>query len=242
VLAAYTSGLAPALVALWLAVDAVQALRAPRSIAYGEAALVAGLGLAVNLVSAWLLMRGGQLGHDHHGHQHQHEHGHGHGHGQKKGHAHGHSHQHDHNFSAAYLHVLADALTSVLALAALAGGAWFGWGWLDPAVALLGAVVIGRWSISVLGHSARALVDATEDPQLSQRVRERIEADGDAKVADLHVWQVGPRAWCAALSVVADSPRPVDEYRGRLRGLGELRNLTVEVHRCGGAQAGFSDR
>ena len=232
VLAAYTSGLALAVVALWLAVDAVQALKSPRTIAYGEAAAVAAIGLAVNLVSAWLLARGAQgdaqtSAHgatDGHAHNHAHAHGHAHG--------HGHGHGHDHNFNAAYLHVLADALTSVLALVALAGGAWYGWAWLDPAVALVGALVIGQWAVGTLRGSARALVDATEDPALVQRLHELIETDGDVKLVDVHVWQVGTRAWCAALSVVADAPRPASEYRARLAELVQLRHVTVEVHRC----------
>ncbi len=273
VLTAYTSGLVLLGVALWLAWEGIDTLRHPRPVHYGEALVVAVLGLIVNLASVWLLARGanpatplpaaeplsahdhGQQAepavaeharHDHHAH-HAHEHpphrGHGHEHGQQKQqkqqkqqHHHGHhGHHHDHNFSAAYLHVLADAFTSVLAIAALAGGVWFGLGWLDPAVALLGAVVIGQWSFGVLRSSARALVDATEDPALAQRIRELIEADGDAKVADLHVWQVGAQAWCAALSVVADAPLPALVYRGRLALVQQLRHVTVEVHRCGSA-------
>jgi Co/Zn/Cd efflux system component len=128
---------------------------------------------------------------------------------------------------------MADAFTSVLAIAALAGGLWFGVNWLDPAVALLGAVVIAQWSLGVLRGSARALVDATEDPALLHRVREMIESDGDAKVADLHVWQVGAKAWSAAISVVADEPLAAALYRQRLQGIAALGHVTIEVHRCG---------
>jgi cation diffusion facilitator family transporter len=257
VLTAYTSGLVLLAVAAWLAWEGIDTLRHPRGVQYGEALTVAVLGLIVNLASVWLLSRGsapaakvasgthepghhdpgaeGQAhrghdhpgkdhrGHDHTGHAH---HGHGHGH-----HGHG-NHGHDHNFSAAYIHVMADAFTSVLAIAALAGGAWFGLAWLDPAVALLGAAVIGQWSFSVLGSTARALVDATEDPTLARRIRDLIEADGDAQVADLHVWQVGAKAWCAALSVVADAPLAAISYRQRLAAVEPLRHVTVEVHRC----------
>ena len=235
VLTAYTSGLLLLAVAVWLCWEGVSALRAPRDVAYQDALVVAVLGLVVNLLSVWLLARGArpakqpQHGHDEHDHPH-------HGHGQGHGHDHHHGGAtHDHNFSAAYLHVLADAFTSVLAIAALVGGAWFGLGWLDPAVALLGAAVIAQWAWRMLGRTASALVDATEDPTLAQRVRELIEADGDATVADLHVWQVGARAWCAALSVVADAPLPATEYRQRLHALALLRHVTVEVHRCVGA-------
>jgi cation diffusion facilitator family transporter len=139
---------------------------------------------------------------------------------------------HDHNFSAAYLHVVADAFTSVLAIGALIGGAWFGLGWLDPVVALLGAAVIAQWSLGMLRRTATALVDATEDPALTQRIRDLIQADGDAQVSDLHVWQVGARAWSAAVAVVADRPETAAVYRDRLQAVDELRHVTVEVHRC----------
>ena len=245
VLAAYTSGLALLVVAAWLAAEGVSALLRPRTVDYRDALVVAVVGLVVNLASAWLLMRGGQpedaAGH-HHGHAHGHGLGHAHGnaHGDAHGHGHGHApgHHHDHNFSAAYLHVVADAFTSVLAIAALAGGAWFGLGWLDPMVALLGAVVIGQWAFGVLRTTARALVDATQDPALTQRVRDLIEADGDAKVSDLHLWQVGAQAWSAVVSVVADDPKPALAYRERLHAVTELRHVTVEVHRCVGAEGG----
>jgi cation diffusion facilitator family transporter len=217
VLAAYTSGLALLAVAAGLVIDAVQTLRAPVAIAYVEAIAVASVGLVVNGLSVWLLARGTQ-GHEGHGHDHApHD-----------------DHHHDHNFSAAYWHVIADALTSVLAIAALAGGLWFGWAWLDPAAALLGAALIARWSWQMLRRSSRALVDATQEPQLAAQVRSAIEADGDAKVADLHVWQVGAQSWCAALTVVADAPLPAADYHARLQHLPDLDHITVEVHRCPG--------
>jgi cation diffusion facilitator family transporter len=240
VLAAYTSGLVLLAVALWLAWEGIDTLRHPRPVAYGEALAVAVLGLLVNLASVWLLSRGtkkpakpAQESAAQHKHEGDHAHGHGHNHGHAHGHSHGHGH--DHNFSAAYIHVIADAFTSVLAIAALAGGVWFGVGWLDPAVALLGAAVIGQWAFGVLAGTARALVDATEDPALTQRVRDLIEADGDAKVTDLHIWQVGAQAWCAALAVVADEPHSAAAYRHRLEAISQLKHVTVEVHRCQGA-------
>lgn len=235
VLAAYTSALALGVVALWLVVDAVSALLAPRPVAYAEAMAVAVLGLFVNAVSAWMMLRQGSTtaAHDHadgpapsrspaHSHAHSHPH----------------SHAHDHNFSAAYLHVLADALTSVLAIAALAAGLWWGWAWLDPAAALLGAALIGRWSWGLLRSSARALVDATADPALAQRVRESIETDGDARLTDLHLWQVGGASWSVVLTVVADRPLPAAAYRERLQDVAELGHVTVEVHRCPGSATG----
>ena len=223
VLAAYTSALLLMAVALWLVVEAVQTLRQPRPVDYTEAMVVAVLGLAVNLLSAWLLARGSAV----HAHGHSHGHDHDHGHVQ---HAHG-----DHNFSAAYLHVLADAFTSVLAIVALAGGAWFGVSWLDPAAALLGAAVIAQWSLGILRTSANALVDATADAALAETIRGCIEVDGDAKLSDLHVWQVGNNAWCAVVAVVADAPLSPLDYRQRLHGIKSLRHVTIEVHRCGSA-------
>jgi cation diffusion facilitator family transporter len=225
VLTAYTSGLALMAVAVLIGIDALRALQSPRTIAYGEAMAVAALGLAVNLVCAVILARasGGAQSH-HHGHAHH-------------GHAHDHEHAHDHNFSAAYVHVLADALTSVLALAALAGGLWWGLAWLDPAVALVGAAVIGRWALGVLRESARALVDASAPPRLAAQVRALIEGDGDAKLADLHVWQVGHGCYAAALSIVADRPHAAADYGARLKAVRSLRHATIEVHRCTGDAA-----
>ena len=181
------------------------------------------------------------------GHDHQHVDGDEHGHDRTHDHKHAHTktpsspqakaHHADHNFRAAYIHVLADAFTSVLAIAALAGGLWFGWRWLDPAVALVGAAVIGQWSWGLLRSTSRALVDATADAPLRQAVAAAIEADGDAKLADLHVWQVGPQAWSAVLSVVADHPASPATYRARLAPILALRHVTVEVHRCPGSAA-----
>ena len=250
VLTAYTSALLLAAVAIGLVVESIRSLAQPEPIAFGEAMTVASLGLVVNLASVWLLSRAGRQ-HDHghgsrHGHDHGHEtahvpvhHGHGHhGHGHHGHGHHGHGHHghghHDHNFRAAYVHVLADAFTSLLAIAALAGGLWWGWRWLDPVVALVGALVIGQWSLGLLRSSARALVDATAGEPLRQAVRAAIESDGDAKLADLHVWQVGPQAHSVMISVVADHPLAAADYRARLHALHSVRHVTVEVHRCAG--------
>jgi cation diffusion facilitator family transporter len=226
VLAAYTSGLLLLAVGVWIGIDALRALAGgPRQIAYGEAMTVAVIGLAVNLACAAILARasgGAHRAHAHHGHGHHH---HAH-------HEHAHDHAHDHNYGAAYVHVLADALTSLLAIAALAGGLWWGLAWLDPAVALVGSIVIGRWAVGVLRESARALVDASAPPRLAAQVRALIESDGDAKLADLHVWQVGHDCYAAALSIVADRPLAADQYNARLKAVRSLRHATIEVHRC----------
>lgn len=222
VLAGYSSALLLAAVALGIAVDGIQRLLQPEAVAYREAMVVAVVGLAVNIASAWLLSRGEAQGHAHHHHHHGHGHGHGH---------HDH-HHHDHNFRAAYLHVVADALTSVLAIAALAAGLWWQVRWADAVVGLFAALVIGRWSLGLLRDTAKALVDATSETTLRDAVRAAIEADHDAQVTDLHVWQVGPQAWSAALTVVADAPLDAAAYRERLKPVHALQHITVEVHRC----------
>lgn len=233
VLAAYTSGLLLLAVGVWIGIEALRAFGVQRSVAWGEAMAVAVLGLVVNLACAAILSHASGGMHLHH------HHAAAPGHGQDHGRAHDHSHDraHDHNYGAAYLHVLADALTSVLAIVALAGGLWWGLGWLDPAVALVGALVIGRWAIGVMRDSARALVDASAPPRLAAQVRALIEGDGDAKLADLHVWQVGHGCYAAALSIVADRPQAPAHYGARLKAVRALRHATIEVHRCSGGAA-----
>ena len=186
-------------------------------IAFGEALAVAVIGLAVNLASAWLLGDGGHAhGHDHH-HAEAHAHGHGHAHGAA-----------DNNLRAAYLHVLADALTSVLAILSLLAGPHLGWSWLDPAVAAFGAVVIAVWSVGLVRRTALALLDADAPPDLARQVRDAIETGGD-RVADLRLWRIGPGCYALNLVVASPSPRPCDAYRARLAGVPALRHVTVEV-------------
>lgn len=228
VLAAYTSALLLAAVAIGLAWQALHTLIAPQPVAWVDAMTVAVLGLAVNLGSVWLLAHGERAHHDHAHAQAIH-----HRHGDPAAAARRHDdHRHDHNYRAALFHVLADAVTSLLAIAALAGGLWFGWRWLDPVVALIGAAVIGQWSWGLIRASGRALVDATADAPLRQAVRAAIESDGDAQLVDLHVWQVGGDAWAGAISIVADQPLDASAYRQRLHALTALRHLTIEVNRC----------
>lgn len=219
-LAGFASALLLAVFAIGIAVESIGRFFEPMSIAYMQAIWIAALGLLVNLASAWL------LGGDHH-------HGHSHG--------HDHTHQHDHhdahadnNLRSAYFHVLADALTSVLAIAALLAGRFLGWAWMDAAMGLVGAVVIARWSWGLLRDTAAVLVDATSTADLEEEIREAIE-DGDARIADLHVWQVGPGKFAAIISLIADSPLPAASYAARARIHTELVHMTVETHRCPGA-------
>lgn len=216
-LAGFASAMALGLVALGIAVESAQRLLSPQSVAFGEATIIAVVGLLVNLASAWL------LGADHHhGHGHGHDHGHHHDHDD---HAQGHdNHHHDNNLRSAYVHVLADALTSVLAIVALLGGSYLGWVWLDPVMGLVGATVIAVWSWSLMRDTASVLLDAHES-HLEQEIREFVEGPGDARITDLHVWRVGPGAHAAIVAVKGiDS----DTVRSRLHEVHEIAHLTVE--------------
>jgi len=219
VLGSFASALVLGLVALGIVGESLIRLWRAEPIEAGTALWVAGIGLVVNLVSAWLL-HGGE-GHDHAHPDHGHDHGHDHAH-------------HDLNLRAAYVHVLADALTSVLAIAALGGALWLGWTWLDPLVGVLGAVVIAVWAVGLLRESSAVLLDREMDHPLARRIREDLESDGDAKVADLHVWRVGRDRFAAIACLVADVPLAPSVYRARLDHHRQLAHLSLEVNRCPG--------
>ncbi len=221
-LAGYSSAVILAVVALLIGYESVLRLTAPIPIRFDEAIAVAVLGLVVNLASAWLL-HGGSSDHDHHhGHDHDHAHEHAHGH-------------QDHNLRSAYFHVLTDALTSVLAIMGLLAGRFYGWTWMDPAMGLVGAVVIARWSWGLLRGAGAVLLDTMPDDALAGRVRDALERDGD-RVADLHLWRLGPGHMALVVSVVSDRPQPPDRYKARLSALPRLSHVTVEVHPCEGAR------
>jgi len=218
-LAGFASAMALGLIALGIGVESVMRLFEPIRVAFGEATIVAALGLGVNIVSAMLLSGGHHHGHGH-GHHHDHHHHHHHG------HAH-HGHGGDNNLRSAYLHVLADALTSLLAIAALLAGRYLGWVRMDPAMGIVGAIVIARWSWTLMRDTAAVLLDRT-DTHVAEEVRELIENPGDARIADLHVWRVGPEAHAAIVSVVADGAVTAETIRVRLAQVHELAHLTVE--------------
>lgn len=210
-LAAFGSAVVLALIALLIGWESLMRLRSPVSINFTDAILVAVIGLVVNLVCAVLL-------HENHGHSHGHAHGHSHGHD-----------AHDHNLRAAYLHVLADALTSVLAIVALAFGRMFGWSFLDPLMGIVGAIVIARWSWTLMRDTGAVLVDYNSDAEdLSPEIRRIVEAEG-ARVQDLHLWYLGPGHRAAIISLAADHPKPVTYYRDKLAAVQGLSHLTVEV-------------
>jgi len=231
-LAGFASAVVLGMIALWIAADSLARFAAPLPIRYDEAIVVAVLGLAVNLASAALLHDGGHdHGHHDHGHHHDHDHDHEpHGHDEHNGHhaAAGHDGHHDHNFRAAYVHVAADALTSVLAIGALVAGRSLGWAWLDPAAGLLGTGMIAIWSARLMRDSAGVLVDRVPDPRLAAAIAERLERRG-ARVTDLHLWRVGPGHNAAVISLLDAAPQTPDQYKTALSGLHGLSHVTVEV-------------
>ncbi|WP_375453859.1 CDF family Co(II)/Ni(II) efflux transporter DmeF [uncultured Methylobacterium sp.] len=234
-LAGFASALILAVVALAIGAESVRRLADPQAVAFGEALPIAVLGLLVNLASAWLLGGHDHHGHDHHGHDH-------HGHDDRDHGHHGHDHRrhargHDTNLRAAYVHVLADALTSVLAIAALLAGRVYGIAWLDPAMGLVGAVVIVSWSWTLVRTAGAALLDVVPDRGLSAAVRARLETDGD-RVADLHLWRLGPGHSGLIVSLVTDRPQPPAAYKARIGGLPGLSHVTVEVNPCPGPAPG----
>jgi cation diffusion facilitator family transporter len=208
-LAAYSSAIILAMVALAIAYESAGRLMNPVVISFPQAMLIACIGLAVNIASAWLLR---DREHRHDGNNHRH-------------------HANDYNIRAAYLHVVADAFTSVLAIVALLGGRLYGWTWLDPLMGLVGALVIAAWSWGLLRASGAVLIDATPEPKLAEVIRERLEADGD-RVSDLHLWRVGPGHAALVVSIVSDHPNQPSAYKAKLDGIELLSHVTVEVNAC----------
>lgn len=235
-LAGFTSAIVLAIVALAIGAESIVRLASPQPVAYAEASAIAVLGLIVNVICALLLgghghSHGGHGAHDDHGHVHDHDdHGDGHAH-HDHGDAEAHGGHDDHNMRGAYLHVLADALTSVLAIAGLLAGWRFGWAWVDPAIGVVGAVVIASWSLSLARDTGRVLVDATPDSKLAARIRTTLET-GDVKVSDLHLWRVGPGHMAAIVALVTHHPEEPAAYKARLAHLNGLSHVTVEVNTC----------
>lgn len=213
-LAAYSSGIILAVAAVMIAWESATRLARPVPIAFDQAILVAILGLAVNLLSAAMLW-------SRHGHGHAADHDHDHG--------HAHAHHADHNIRAAFLHVVADALTSVLAIVALVAGLWFGAVWLDPAIGLVGAAVILHWSIRLMRDTSGILLDMEAGGDLAGRIRRDIEAKDGDRVADLHVWRVGPGHFAAIVAIVTRRATDAGELKTVLKARYPLAHLTVEV-------------
>ena len=220
-LAGFASAIVLALIALLIAWESLVRLTQPIHIDFNQAIAVAAVGLVVNLVCAWLL----KDDHAHHGHHHGHHHHHDHDHDDH----HAPSKSRDNNLRAAYIHVLADALTSVLAIVALLLGSSYGWLWADPVMGVAGALVIARWSWRLIQDSGSVLLDAAaEGQEVRQEIHEAMQPTG-SEVTDLHVWQVGPGHFAAIVSLMAREPKEPVHYKALLAHIHELSHVTVEV-------------
>jgi len=207
VLGGFASCVALAVVALVMSVESLQRIISPQVIHFNESIIVALAGLAVNIVCAFLLH-----GHDDHVHEY-----------------------HDHNLRAAYLHVLADALTSVLAIVALVTCKFSGWFWLDPVMGIVGALVIIRWAYGLLKDTGPILLDQNIDETVRIAITAAIETDSDNRIADLHLWKVGPEDYAAIVSLVTHVPKPVQHYKKLLKDIQQVSHSTIEVYQCPGA-------
>jgi len=216
-LGGYASAVALAVVAVLMGMESAHRLLFPETIHFDQAILVATIGLVVNLVSAWLLHGG--VAHSHHHPDVAHD-------------DHHHHHHHDHNLRAAYLHVIADALTSVLAIIALFTGKYFDWLWMDACMGLVGAALITRWGYGLLKETSRVLLDRAPAAETLEQIQQAIEADADNRITDLHVWRLGPRSYGAIISLVTHQPRDPIHYKALLKDYAELQHITVEVNHC----------
>ena len=205
-LGGFSGAILLAMFALLMTWESINRLFHPVEIVFNQAILVAVFGLVVNGASMFILGVKDQ----HHGHA-------------------GHSH-HDHNLRSAYLHVMADALTSVLAIVALLAGKYFGFVWMDPAMGIVGAVLVARWSVGLLRSSSGILLDRQGPESIRHKLMESIEADGDSRVAEVHLWSIGPGIYAAVIAVVARIPETPDRYKARIpENLGVV-HITIEVH------------
>jgi cation diffusion facilitator family transporter len=225
-LAAFASAIILAMVALLIGYESVMRLVHPVAIAFAEAIPIAVLSLGVNLLSVFLL-------HDHnhdaaHDHDDDHDDDHDHHHDDDHG-AFDHDHHTDHNFRAAYLHVLADTITAVLAISALAAGAYFGWIWLDPVAGLIGFCVISVWAFGLVKSSAAVLLDAVASRRRLALIRQRLEINGD-RVTDLHLWRIGPGHLAMIAAIATARPRRPDDYKAQLAGIDGLSHVNIEVN------------
>ena len=211
VLGGYTSAIFLTLISFAMIFESSVRLFTPISIRFNEAIFVAIIGLVVNLVCAYLL-HGNEIDHQHSDHEHN-------------------DHL-DHNLRAAYLHVIADALTSVLAIVALITGKYFGWVWMDPIMGIVGAIVILKWAYSLVNQTGKILLDYNVDKDLITKIKAILESDSDTRLTDIHAWKLGSQKYAAIVSIVTHYPKAPDYYKGLLKSLIDIAHLTVEVHTC----------
>jgi cation diffusion facilitator family transporter len=214
ILGAYSSAIVLALVGVYMVFSSIERIVHPQTILYNQALAVAIVGLLVNTACAMIL----DLKPEAHRHDHDHHHDH--------------AHHHDLNLQSAYLHVVADALTSVLAIAALIGAKYFQFDVLDPLMGIVGAGLILHWSVSLLKETAGILLEREKATDVVQEIREHLEADGDTKVSDLHLLHVAQHKYACVVSLVTGTNCTTDEYKLRLQPVHELGHITIEINRC----------
>ncbi|MFZ3418667.1 CDF family Co(II)/Ni(II) efflux transporter DmeF [Vibrio harveyi] len=212
VLGGFTSAIALGIVALMMMVESIHRLFNPESIQFNEAIMVAVIGLVVNLASMLLLQDHHHYGHDHHDHH---------------SHDHEHEHHHDHNLTAAYFHVLADTLTSLLAIVALIVGKFYGWVWLDAMMGIVGAVVIGKWTLGLMKQTAPVLLDESINKSYRDEITETLTPY--AEIVDLHIWKVSGHHYSAAIALKNHSNKTLDEFKQLLSKFDKIHHLTLEV-------------
>ncbi|MGR5230872.1 CDF family Co(II)/Ni(II) efflux transporter DmeF [Vibrio sp. WZ-1] len=212
VLGGFTSAIALGIVALMMMVESLHRLFNPESIQFNEAIMVAVIGLVVNLASMLLLQDHHHHGHDHHDHH---------------GHDHGHEHHHDHNLTAAYFHVLADTLTSLLAIVALIVGKFYGWVWLDAMMGIVGAVVIGKWTLGLMRQTAPVLLDESIDESYRNEIIDSLSPH--AEIVDLHIWKVSGHHYSAAIALKNQSDKTLEDFKQLLSKFDKIHHLTLEV-------------
>ena len=209
-LGGFSGAILLAMFALLMTWESFHRLVNPVDIIFNQAIWVAILGLVVNGVSVAILKSG----------NHSHEHGNHH------------NHHEDHNLKSAYLHVMADALTSILAIFALLTAKYFGLIWMDPAMGIVGAILVARWSLGLLRTTSGVLLDRQGPECIRHEIRDRIQVDKDSQVADLHLWSIGPDIYAAVITVVAHEPSTVDQYKARFQKNLNLAHISIEVHKC----------
>lgn len=216
VLGGFTSAIFLAMVSFAMIFESIIRLSTPRAIQFNEAILVAVIGLIVNLVSAYLL-HGHDVGHHHSEHEDDNNQ---------------HNDHHDHNLRAAYLHVIADALTSVLAIVALLAGKYFGWIWMDPLMGIVGAIVILKWAYGLVNQTGKILLDHNVGNDFMTKIKTILESDSDTRISDIHAWRLSSQKYAAIIAIVTHYPKPPDYYKSLLEPLTDIAHLTVEVHTC----------